>query len=253
MKIKDINNEVDYIKNWIKKYFVENGPDCKAIIGLSGGKDSTIVAKLCVEALGKERVIGVFMPQGNQHDIDVAHEVGKYLGIQTIEINIGDTCEMLYNAIEEGVSHDIHHSSVITSNTPARIRMSILYAIAGEYHGRVANTCNASEDYVGYSTKFGDSAGDFSPLSSYTVRQVRAIGRALGIPEKFINKAPEDGLSGKTDEDNLGFSYDVLDDYLENNITPEDYNVYRNIEERHKRNRHKVEPMPACRDYSWSF
>lgn len=124
--------------------------------------------------------------------------------------------------------------------------MSVLYAIAGMLHGRVVNTCNASEDFVGYSTKFGDSAGDFSPLNDYTVHAVKAIGYALGIPAKFIDKAPEDGLSGKTDEDNLGFTYGVLDTFLETGVLPEDYEVYKNIMERHKRNRHKVMPMPMC-------
>lgn len=246
---EDINIEINHIKDWIKNYFVENGPDCKAIIGLSGGKDSTVAAKLCVEALGKDKVIGVKMPQGNQHDIDIANEVIDYLGIRSYEINIDNVCESLYLAIDEGYDFDstVKNNPQITSNSPARVRMTVLYAIAALEHGRVVNTCNASEDFVGYSTKFGDSAGDFSPLSDYTVHAVKAIGYALGIPTKFIDKAPEDGLSGKTDEDNLGFTYEVLDTFLETGTLPEDYEVYKNIMERHKRNTHKVKPMPMCR------
>lgn len=244
---EDINVEINHIKDWIKNYFVENGPDCKAIIGLSGGKDSTVAAKLCVEALGKDKVIGVYMPQGKQHDIDIAHEVGQYLQIQTVEVNIGKICDTFYESFDNAFPFDdVRENSVVTSNSPARIRMSVLYAIAGMLHGRVVNTCNASEDFIGYSTKFGDSAGDFSPLSDYTVHAVKAIGYALGIPTKFIDKAPEDGLSGKTDEDNLGFTYEVLDAFLETGTLPEDYEVYKNIMERHKRNIHKVRPMPMC-------
>ena len=196
-----MENVITNITNWIKDYFVNNGPDCKAIIGISGGKDSTVTAALLVKALGKNRVIGVKMPQGNQHDIDVANKVIDYLGIRSYEINIGDVCESLYHAIDEGYDFDstVKNNPQVTSNSPARVRMTVLYAIAALEHGRVANTCNRSEDFIGYSTKFGDAAGDFSVLSEYTVSEVRQIGKALGIPNEFIFKAPEDGLSGKTD------------------------------------------------------
>lgn len=241
---------INNITNWIKDYFVNNGPDCKAIVGISGGKDSTVTAALLVKALGKGRVIGVKMPQGNQHDINVANEVIDYLGIRSYEINIGDVCESLYHAIDEGYDFDstVKNNPQVTSNSPARVRMTVLYAIAALEHGRVANTCNKSEDFIGYSTKFGDAAGDFSVLSEYTVSEVRQIGEALGIPDEFIFKAPEDGLSGKTDEDNLGFTYDELDNFLLRGDYPS-YDVYKNIEERHKRNLHKVKPMPSCPRY----
>lgn len=245
-----MENVITNITNWIKDYFVNNGPDCKAIIGISGGKDSTVTAALLVKALGKNRVIGVKMPQGNQHDIDVANKVIDYLGIRSYEINIGDVCESLYHAIDEGYDFDstVKNNPQVTSNSPARVRMTVLYAIAALEHGRVANTCNRSEDFIGYSTKFGDAAGDFSVLSEYTVSEVRQIGKALGIPNEFIFKAPEDGLSGKTDEDNLGFTYGELDHFLLRGHYPS-YDVYKNIEERHKRNLHKVKPMPSCPRY----
>ena len=243
------------ILDWTKNYFVQNGADCKAIIGISGGKDSTVTAALLVKALGKDRVIGVKMPQGNQHDIDVANKVIDYLGIRSYEINIGDVCESLYHAIDEGYDFDstVKNNSQVTSNTPARIRMTVLYAIAALEHGRVANTCNRSEDFIGYSSKFGDSAGDFSLLSNFTVKEVLAIGRELGLPEEFISKVPEDGLSGKTDEDNLGFTYEKLDDFLLSGDVP-DYDTFVNIMERHQRNLHKVKPMPSFRGkYSFDF
>lgn len=222
------------ITNWIKDYFVNNGPDCKAIVGISGGKDSTVTAALLVKALGKNRVIGVKMPQGNQHDIDVANKVIDYLGIDSYEVNIDEVCKSLYNAIDIGYNFEGSVESIPQ--------------IAAREHGRVANTCNKSEDFIGYSTKFGDAAGDFSMLSEYTVSEVRQIGKALGIPDEFIFKAPEDGLSGKTDEDNLGFTYDELDNFLLRGDYPS-YDVYKNIEERHKRNLHKVKPMPSCPRY----
>jgi NAD+ synthase len=245
-----MENVITNITNWIKDYFVNNGPDCKAIIGISGGKDSTVTAALLVKALGKNRVIGVKMPQGNQHDINVANKVIDYLGIRSYEINIGDVCESLYHAIDEGYDFDstVKNNPQVTSNSPARVRMTVLYAIAALEHGRVANTCNRSEDFIGYSTKFGDAAGDFSVLSEYTVSEVRQIGKALGIPNEFIFKAPEDGLSGKTDEDNLGFTYGELDHFLLRGHYPS-YDVYKNIEERHKRNLHKINPMPSCPRY----
>lgn len=241
------------ITGWIKNYFVDNGPNCKAIIGISGGKDSTVTAALLVKALGKDRVIGVKMPQGNQHDIDVANKVIEYLGIRSYEINIGDVCDSLYHAIDEGYDFDstVKSNSQVTSNSPARIRMTVLYAIAALEHGRVVNTCNKSEDFVGYSTKFGDAAGDFSVLSNYTVSEVLLIGRALGLPNEFIFKVPEDGLSGKTDEDNLGFTYEELDGFLLRGDYPS-YDVYKNIEERHKRNFHKMNPMPVCPNFGIS-
>lgn len=245
-----MENVITNITNWIKDYFVNNGPDCKAIIGISGGKDSTVTAALLVKALGKNRVIGVKMPQGNQHDIDVANKVIDYLDIDSYEVNIDEVCKSLYSAIDVGYNFEGSVESIpqIVSNSPARIRMTVLYAIAAREHGRVANTCNKSEDFIGYSTKFGDAAGDFSVLSEYTVSEVRQIGKALGIPNEFIFKAPEDGLSGKTDEDNLGFTYDELDNFLLQGHYPS-YDVYKNIEERHKRNLHKVKPMPSCPRY----
>lgn len=234
------------IIEWIRNYFEENGKGCNAIIGISGGKDSSVCATLLVEALGKERVIGVLMPQGNQHDIDVSRDLVKFLGIRHFEVNIGETYNELVKAVsanEEISVEDMKANKVFYSNTPARIRMSVLYGMAALFNGRVANTCNRSEDYVGYSTKFGDSAGDFSPLSDLLVKEVKALGYELGLPQKFIEKAPEDGLSGKTDEDNMGFTYATLDRYIETGEI-DDIAIKEKIDRMHKANLHKITPMP---------
>ncbi|MCH5162296.1 MAG: NAD(+) synthase [Clostridiales bacterium] len=233
------------IVKWIRDYFEENGKGCNAVIGISGGKDSSVCAALLVEALGKDRVIGVLMPQGEQHDIDVSHELVELLGIRHLVVNIGETCDSLVDAIAGGgiPKADLLANKVYYSNTPARVRMTVLYGISAMFNGRVANTCNKSEDYVGYSTKFGDSAGDFSPLSDLLVHEVKALGYELGLPKKFIEKVPEDGLSGKTDEDNLGFTYATLDRYIETGEI-DSQETKQKIDRLHKANLHKITPMP---------
>lgn len=232
--------------DWIVDYFQNNAsPETKAVIGISGGKDSSIVAALCVEALGKDRVLGVLMPQGKQHDIDIAYRLCKTLGISYIEVNINEPVQSLYDEI---VKTGMSLNTVATFNTPARIRMSTLYAVSGIVGGRVANTSNLSEDWVGYATKFGDSAGDFSPLSNLTVTEIKAVGRELNLAAEFIDKTPVDGLCGKTDEDNLGFSYAVLDRYIRENICDEE-ELKQKIDKLHEGSLHKVSPMPTFKLY----
>ncbi len=230
------------IVEWIVEYFKNNASsETKSIIGISGGKDSSIVSALCVEALGKERVLGVLMPQGEQQDIDVAYELCKTLDIEYVEINIRDSVQTLY---DEVVKNGLELNNIATFNTPARIRMTTLYAISGIVGGRVANTSNLSEDWIGYATKFGDTSGDFSPLSELTVTEVKAVGRELGLAPKFIDKTPIDGLCGKTDEENLGFTYAVLDRYIRDSIC-EDEKVKEKIDRLHNMNLHKINPMPV--------
>lgn len=222
---------------WIRNFFEENGVSCNAVVGISGGKDSSITAALCVEALGKERVIGVLMPSGEQSDIDFSYDLVNHLGIKYYAVNIGSTVEAVKSAVP------IELSEQAKTNLPARIRMSTLYAVSQSCNGRVANTCNLSEDWVGYATRYGDGAGDFSPLSKLTVTEVKAVGRELGLPEHLIEKPPIDGLCGKTDEDNLGFTYAVLDEYIRNgNI--EDLNIKSKIDAMHEKTKFKLEPMP---------
>ena len=248
---ENVQEHINHIVNWIKQYFVNNGPDSKAVIGISGGKDSSIAAALCVRALGPNRVFGVLMPQGNQHDIDCAHQLCDVLNIPNCIINIGSVCNSLYSAIDEGYDYDkmISHNPVVATNTPARIRMTVLYAISAEVGGRVCNTCNLSEDYVGYATKFGDGAGDFAPLSDYTVHDLLIIGDHLDeLPKSLVHKVPEDGMCGKTDEDNLGFTYEQLDSYILKEEIP-DYDTFNTIVQMHRRNKHKLDKIPKCRRY----
>ena len=228
--------EIDNIVNWIKDYFVDQ-PNAKAVIGISGGKDSTIAAALLVRALGPDRVIGVMMPQGDQKDISDAIAVCDLLGIKRHIINIHDACAFLEEDFVNSTGYDM--TQAIATNMPARIRMTVLYMVASAVHGRVCNTGNRSELYVGYTTKYGDLAGDFALLKNYTVREVLAVGDQLTeIPADLIHKAPADGMSGLTDEDNLGFTYAQVDALILNGVKP-DINTYTKIMAAHDRNTHK--------------
>ena len=224
--------------NWIREFFCENGPDCNAVLGISGGKDSSIAAALCVEALGKDRVIGVLMPNGEQADIDMSYKLVNHLGIKHYVVNIQDAVQGLKGAI----SMELTEQSRI--NMPPRIRMTALYAVSQCCNGRVVNTCNLSEDWVGYSTRYGDSVGDFSPLSRLTVQEVLAIGRILDLPSELVEKVPADGLCGKTDEDNLGFTYAELDRYIRTGEI-EDQKKKERIDYLHKKNLFKLKLMPV--------
>ncbi len=226
---------------WIRKFFEENGPGCNAVVGISGGKDSSVAAALCVEALGKERVIGVLMPNGQQHDIDCARQLVEHLGIKNYEINIKDAVDGIRAQLEQA---GIKESEQARVNLQPRIRMSTLYAVSQSNNGRVVNTCNLSEDWVGYSTRYGDAAGDFSPLSQLTTAEIRAIGELLGLPHNLVHKTPIDGLCGKTDEDNLGFTYEVLDKYIRTGVC-EDEEIKTKIDRMYKNSRFKLEMMPA--------
>lgn len=228
----------DECVQWIRDFFEKNGKGCNAVVGISGGKDSSIVAALCVEALGKDRVIGVLMPCGEQPDIDKAKMLVNHLGIKHFVVNIKDAVDGLAGAIP----FDLSTQSV--TNLPPRIRMATLYAVSQSHNGRVANTCNLSEDWVGYSTRYGDSVGDFSPCSHLTVAEMKEIGTLLGLPTELVNKVPIDGLSGKTDEDNLGFTYAVLDKYIRTGEI-DDPVAKERIDRLHRMNAFKLELMPA--------
>ena len=229
--------EIEHITNWIKNYFTDNGSaDTCAVIGISGGKDSTIAAALCARAIGPDRVIGVLMPDGEQEDIDVARRVCEYLDIQSMELNIKDITCSFYNTLINFSGFTLN--SKVYNNSPARIRMSLLYAVAAMVGGRVVCTCNRSEEYIGWSTKYGDAAGDFAPLLDYTVREVKTIGQYLSLPDEFVNKVPIDGLCGKTDEESFGFTYEQLDAYILDNEIP-DVNTLGNIKWLNKNSKHK--------------
>ena len=228
--------------NWVRTYFKENAsPTTYAVIGISGGKDSSVAAAVCAKALGKDRVIGVLMPQGVQADISFSHLLVDTLGIKSYTVNIGDTVSTFMNEL----SKHIEPSQQAVINTPARIRMTTLYAIGACVGARVVNTCNLSEDWVGYSTKFGDAAGDFSPLSDLTVTEVLQIGDYLGLPKELVHKVPIDGLCGKTDEENLGFTYAELDRYIRGLTDLSDKpELKAKIDRMHANNLHKLKLMP---------
>ncbi len=226
---------------WIKAWFEENGKGCNAVVGISGGKDSSVVAALCVKALGKDRVIGVLMPNGEQSDIDCSKQLVEFLDIPHYVCNVKSAVDGVLSSLENcGV--EISRQSRV--NLPPRVRMATLYALSQSMNGRVANTCNLSEDWVGYSTRYGDAAGDFSPLGKLTVQEVKAIGKYLGLPQNLVEKVPSDGLSGKTDEDNLGFTYAALDRYIREGVC-EDEAVKAKIDRLHKLNEFKLKPIPC--------
>ena len=235
--VKVKNDIVKWIQDWVE----ENGKGCKGVLGISGGKDSSVVAALLVEALGKENVVGVLMPKGEQFDIDVSLALCEHLGIEKYVVNINDAYEGLKNQL---VKSGVELNTQAETNLPPRLRMATVYAVSQSVNGRVANTCNLSEDWVGYSTRYGDSVGDFSPLSKLTVQEVKAVGRALGLPSMFVDKVPIDGLCGKTDEDNLGFTYEVLDRYIREGIC-EDEEIKAKIDRMHRINQFKLELMPV--------
>ena len=238
---------------WIREWFKQNGDGCNAVVGISGGKDSTIVAALCAEALGKDRVIGVLMPNGVQPDIEDSRSVINHLGIRYVEVNINDAVVKLYSAIyHNNTMHFMGNDNAPVTiseqtkiNLPPRIRMATLYAISQSCNGRVANTCNLSEDYIGYSTRYGDGAGDFAPLGGLTSDEVVAIGDLYKeLPYYLVHKTPSDGLCGKTDEDNFGFSYAILNQYIRTNVC-DDPIIKEKIDALHEKNWFKMQPIPA--------
>lgn len=236
-----VENVTDSVVKWIKDWFEENGKNCNAVVGISGGKDSSVVAALCAKALGKDRVIGVLMPNGIQSDISDSKQLVEHLGIKNFVCNIKDATDGVIKSLDV-CGLQLNEQARI--NLPPRIRMSTLYAVSQSLNGRVANTCNLSEDYVGYSTRYGDSAGDFAPIAHLTVAEVIQIGVYLGLPKNLTSKTPSDGLSGKSDEDKLGFTYAVLDKYIRTGIC-ENKDTKDRIDYLNKINAFKLKVIPA--------
>lgn len=240
----NVKKTTDEVVQWIRDWFDANGKGCNAVVGISGGKDSSIVAALCAKALGKDRVIGVLMPNGEQSDIDCSKQLVEHLGIPYFVCNIKKAVDGVLECMENA---GVEVSRQTRINLPPRIRMSTLYALSQSKNGRVANTCNLSEDWVGYSTRYGDAAGDFSPLGKLTVQEVKAIGKYLELPINLVEKVPSDGLSDKTDEDNLGFTYAALDEYIRTGVC-KDEAVKAKIDRLHVMNEFKLKPIP-CYEY----
>lgn len=226
---------------WIQNWFEQNGKGCNAVIGISGGKDSSVVAGLCVKALGKDRVIGVLMPNGEQPDIDCAKQLVAYLDIPYYICNVKKSVDGALESLENAGVEITRQTKI---NLPPRIRMATLYALSQSKNGRVANTCNLAEDWIGYSTRYGDAAGDFAPIAKFTVAEVKQIGKYLNLPLNLVEKVPSDGLTDKTDEDNFGFSYAVLDRYIRTGIC-EDEEIKAKIDKLHILNAFKLKPIPA--------
>lgn len=209
-----------YLIDWLREWFEDNGKDCNAVVGISGGKDSTVVAALCVEALGKDRVIGVLMPNGEQHDIADSYKVCRHLGIRHVEINIAGA---YYNILKQFPREGIKETSEQTKiNLSPRLRMSTLYAVSQSVNGRVVGTGNASEIFAGFYTRYGDGAYDVNPIAKLAMEEVVELGLALGLPEYLVKKAPSDGLTGKTDNDvfnERGYSYADIYEYITKGTT----------------------------------
>lgn len=231
----------DNIVTWLRDWFEENGKNCKAVIGISGGKDSSVVAALCVEALGKDRVIGVLMPDGTQDDIEYSYKLVEHLGIQSLKINIHNTknalIEQLHNAF-------ISMTTQAKENLPPRLRMATLYAVSQSLNGRVLNTCNLSETLLGWETRWGDAVGDVAPLANLTVTEVKQLGYELGLPKELIEKVPSDGLCGSSDEEKMGIKYSILDKYIRTGVCV-DKIVKEKIDNRIKANLFKHSPIPS--------
>lgn len=240
--LKNVEKTVNELIQWIRNYFEKNGKGCTAVLGVSGGKDSSVTAALLARALGKDRVVGVMMPDGVQPDIPDSRQLVEFLGIRNYTVNIGGATQALKEALTEAGSEITKDVKI---NIPPRVRMTVLYAVAQGLPegGRVINTCNRSEDHIGYSTKFGDSAGDVSVLADLTVEEVLQIGEYLGLPDNLVHKKPSDGLSGMTDEEKIGFSYATLDKYIRTGVC-EDEKIREKIDRMHRNNLHKLELMP---------
>lgn len=236
----DAKKVKDECVEWIRRFFEQNGADCNAVVGISGGKDSSVTAALCVDALGKDRVIGVLMPQGEQSDIDMAYLLVNHLGIKHYVVNVKSAVDGIISSIPK----ELPISVQAKTNLPPRIRMSALYAVSQSCNGRVANTCNLSEDWVGYATRYGDAAGDFSPLANLTVTEVKQIGHVLDLPAELVEKPPIDGLCGKTDEENLGFTYAELDKYIREGVIS-NAETKALIDRKHAANLFKLQLMPS--------
>ena len=247
MDVLNIKNE---LVQWIKDWFEMNGKGCTAVLGLSGGKDSTICAALLAEALGPERVIGVAMPEYNQ-GLNDADEIAKYLGIRFLKAPIGDALSGFHNMWYYFGDDEFKWSEQAMQNMPPRVRMTMLYAIAQTYNGRVCCCDNASENYLGYSTLFGDDAGSYAPLANLTVTEIRVIGDLLGLPREWVHKTPDDGLPhSSSDEKKFGFTYETLDKYIRFGVEPEP-EIKEKIDRMHKNSQFKrdILHVPAYNPY----
>ncbi len=236
----DARAQIPGLLDWMRERMRSCGGKT-AVVGVSGGKDSSVVSALCCAAYGRENVLGVLMPDGVQPDIDYSKGLVETLGIRSVTVNIHTA---VGGVLSELARAGIEASRQTTVNLPSRIRMATLYAVAQSAEGGiVVNTSNLSEDWVGYCTIYGDSAGAFSPIGMYTTEEVIAIGRELGLPERFLVKPPSDGLTGLTDEDNLGFTYHAVNAYIREGIAEAE--IKEQIDQKHRASRFKFQTIPV--------
>lgn len=240
---KELESLTDRLIDWTLEAMKNSGGN-SAVIGISGGKDSSVAAALCVKSLGSENVVGILMPDGIQSDISFAEELCEILGIKCKTVNIEPMTSAFLNSLKDlkgDIIPDVTRQTVL--NFPPRIRMTLLYAVSQSINGsRVINTSNISEDWIGYATIYGDTTGAFSPLGTLTSDEVIQVGEFLGLPDKFTFKVPSDGLTGQTDEDIFGFSYEVLNRYIREGVC-EDKAIKERIDNMHKFSRHKFLPI----------
>lgn len=236
----DAKKVKDELVQWMRKYFDNNGRPLNAVVGCSGGKDSTVVLAALVEAIGPERVYAILMPNGTQSDIDDSYAVCEFLGLRPYLCNIADG----YNGILNSVSNEFESTKQMKTNLAPMVRMSTLKAISQCVNGRFTCNGNLSELYLGWYTLGGDDQGNLRPLANLTVTEVVLVGRELGLPDWMISKTPSDGLCGQTDEDKFGFTYKILDRYIRTGEI-DDLETKKKIDEMHNRNKFKLEPIPT--------
>ena len=237
---KETKNVIEFIRN----YFEENNLG-GVILGISGGKDSGVVAGLFTEAIGKDKVIGVTMPcHSKDEDREDAKLISDFYGFKLINIDLTDsfdTYKEQINLLGDFTEEELKNSDI---NLKPRLRMATLYYLAALYTALnkktfiVSGTSNKCELYVGYFTKGGDSVHDIAPIADFTVEEVIKIGEVLKVPEKVLYKKPSDGLSNQTDEDKLGVTYRDIATYMENPEKVEE-NTKQKIKKLHNNNLHK--------------
>lgn len=244
MREFDVEREVSNIIEFIRKYYRENNLG-GVILGISGGKDSAVVAGLFTLALGAENVLGVTLPCHSRDDDKIdAKLVSDYYGFELINFdltNVYDTFKNELTNLGEFTDVETKNSDI---NLKPRFRMATLYYLAALYSSLrkktylVAGTSNKCELFVGYFTKGGDSVHDIAVIADFTVEEVIKIGEYINVPFKVLYKTPDDGLSNQSDEDKLGVKYSQIASYSEDeNSVPQD--VAKRIRRLHENSRHK--------------
>ena len=236
----DAKQTAEKLVKWLRDYFDNNGQPINAVVGCSGGKDSTVVLAALTKAIGPDRIYAILMPNGEQADIDDSYKICEYLGLKPHVCNIQDA----YNGVVGSVSGEFEPTGQMKINLAPVLRMTTLKAISQCVNGRFTCNGNASEAYIGWFTIDGDDRGSVKPLINMTVTEVIQVGEALGLPDWMIHKTPTDGLCGQTDEDKFGFTYEVLDKYIRTGEI-DDLEVKAKIDDMHKRNAFKLKPMPS--------